>query len=353
MAVMLLVAAGLLLLLVQVRRPRRYAIETLWRAPLGQGGVATAVGADGRTYGPLAFAAGREQVVLADSFDRRLLFVPAAGGAARAVSLGRDGPLVEDLALAPDGTLYLADRGGTLWRLPPGARQAEPVERFGDGAGLVLVEGVAVLPGGDPVVDLLTLDRRQAVRSVFVLLPGGRRRPIVRLTLDEAHFEQFSQAPFAAVPAGGHALAAGPAGGIYLLGLTAAGRRAVFRFGADGGRRSVTPLPERQGRWSLLGVDRSGQLYLGVNLGRPDGEILRVGRRGRLTLVRALSMDATVHLGVYARVSADGEVYVLDPGARELTLRHWRLMSGWRLAWRWAPSAGGPAGLPAGQQGFR
>jgi sugar lactone lactonase YvrE len=55
-----------------------------------------------------------------------------------------------DLALGPDGTVWLTDSGGPLmWRLPPGAPALEP---FVESADFASLQGVVVRPGGTLVV---------------------------------------------------------------------------------------------------------------------------------------------------------------------------------------------------------
>src|SRR5579875_3771737 len=93
-------------------RPR--GPDLVWRAAWGGPGATTATGADGRLYGPQAFAAGGRQVWLADTYGRRLLSLPRGP----VVNLGERGPLVGQLALMPQGGLLFAELdGGRLWWL--------------------------------------------------------------------------------------------------------------------------------------------------------------------------------------------------------------------------------------------
>jgi sugar lactone lactonase YvrE len=69
--------------------------------------------------------------------------IPVQGG-------GRDSHVLGDLALAPDGTIYLPDSGAAvIWRLSPGATALEPLVQSEE---FMSLQGVVVLPSGNTLI---------------------------------------------------------------------------------------------------------------------------------------------------------------------------------------------------------
>jgi hypothetical protein len=97
-----------------------------------------------RGYGPeLAGQAALAEIDLENGTIRRTIPVPRVSGG-EAVSVLRD------LALAPDGTVFLTDSGVPLvWRLQPGG---DALERFAESAEFFALQGITVLPSGVAVL---------------------------------------------------------------------------------------------------------------------------------------------------------------------------------------------------------
>jgi sugar lactone lactonase YvrE len=69
--------------------------------------------------------------------------IPVPGG-------GRDSHVLGDLALAPDGTVYLPDSGAAvIWRLSPGATT---LERLAQSDEFMSLQGIVVLPSGNALI---------------------------------------------------------------------------------------------------------------------------------------------------------------------------------------------------------
>lgn len=150
-------------------------------------------------------AAGVAEIDLASGAVRRVLTVARKAGAPRP-------PLISDLALAPDGTVFAID-GGTqaIWQLAPNANALQPVaesDEFIELQGVVVLAGGAALLVSDHANGLLRVDlRSRAVTrldfpdttfvgldglalapdgSVIAIQSGTRPNRILRVTLDAA-----------------------------------------------------------------------------------------------------------------------------------------------------------------------
>ena len=134
-----LVLAALVLLAVYVHYARQGQSDCSEPAELlalgwgnGQREAGKGIGRDGRAYGPCSFAVDRGgRVVIADSYNTRVLRFGPGGEWMGAVSIpieaGTARPLLEDVAISKDDSIFLADsRTRKLWLLKGSSFESIP-----------------------------------------------------------------------------------------------------------------------------------------------------------------------------------------------------------------------------------
>ena len=87
--------------------------------------------------------------------------------------------------------------------------------------------------------------------------------------------------------------------------------------------------------FALVGADRSGDLYLGIDLGTPAGKVVRYARDGARVAEVPAPYSGDVHSFTYARVDGGGNLYILEPtenGARVKSFRPTRKAA---VTYRW------------------
>lgn len=339
-----LVAAGLLVLLGAVARPHRvesYRAITLANLPWGAGGVTTFTApGNGTSYGPRSFAIGRDGTVyVADTWGGRVwMIVHGSRRGPLAIPLrgpGGTAPTVDDVAADGEGGLYVADnRARSVWHVDPDGRATVYYEVDGRSVSGWVVQGLAVGQDGTPVIDAVRVGSRTYEREVRRLAASQDGQLVLaRQVIDEkgARIEtSVSNGAFT-----GETLGLGVDGSLYVV---APGQgsfdRDVHVFDALGRHRRTigihTKAELREAQ--LVGVDGEGAIYLGLNLGSPEGRILKVRGDGRAAWSVSVPMsDGTPVLGVYARVDLDGNLFLLAPTPAGLELREFSRTSRWAL----------------------
>lgn len=348
LAVLTLVAS---FALVRVDRVATHGTETVVDGPWGAEAEAfgRARGPDGRESGPRSFAVDRKgHIFVADTFNGRVKEYDAGGRLLRQFAVGEGfarKPFLEDLTVTPAGHIYLADNaGGTVLKVDRdgrllatfNVRPAPPPE------GLWRIESLA--PGPDDGVYVLGMALTDKGYTASVRLfseTGALRAVVVEVRLD-ATGQPLGKRP-------------GSVAGL-ISAFTAAGngRLVLMTAGETPFQRGLHVVPTGGGqtrRWlyesstyieeaSLLGADRSGHVYLGANLSKPDGWVVRLDGDGQVQEVIGAGPpqpgrgSPAVLFG--GRVGQRGDIFLARPTADRFVIV--RLSSerhiGFRPVWR-------------------
>ncbi|MBE3589716.1 MAG: hypothetical protein IMW98_02670 [Firmicutes bacterium] len=322
-------------------RVESYEARILARLPWGPEGVTAAGPEGGRRLGPRSFAVAADGTLyIADTLAGRILVLSPDGRSLRAlVPHGRGGAAVhvDDLAPAPDGRLFVADHAArAVWEVAPDGQAVPYYEvEAGEVRGWA-VQGLAVDAEGRPVVDAVRLTPSSYEREIRRLEQDAAGTVLAKQIVDERGARVDGGR--AVLPDSVESLGLGNDGRLYALSPEgSAFTRLIHVFGADGRPlRALRVQTEAELRQSqILGLDRWGGLYVGLNLGSPDGRIVKIDGRGRAVWsAPAPAAPDQPALGAYARVDRDGNLYVLNPGAEGLEVQKWVRHARWTLRLR-------------------
>ena len=109
--------------------------------------------------------------------------------------------------------------------------------------------------------------------------------------------------------------------------------RTLARLGPDGKllETFVLRLDQEPRHVELLGVDRSGAIYMGVDLGTSAGVIRKYDRSGRFVWQVAAPQQEDVYTNTWARVDPDGSVYLFKLNRDGVQIEKWERMVNWSL----------------------
>ena len=307
-----------------VRQPRGvgYHPEVVWTATWGPGNgqVGQARGRDGRVYGPKSFALspGGTMWVL-DSANARL--VPTAPAQAPVPLIDSRGTRVfgaEDLAVTADGEFWAADNAGQrlLRRARTGEWEEAPLVDGADpGAPLGRVEALWA-PAGRRVFAMVMTVSAQGFHRRF--LAAQRGVPLAQALQASRTVADSSQSlglegKDTATPMDGDFQQVVPGGRdrLYALRPEGAGEVRISVHGPLGKlqREAILRL-EGASRVELIGVDRSGRICLGLDLGTPGGRVAIYAPNGRPLATLPAESSGEPSTLVWARVSPDGRIYI-------------------------------------------
>lgn len=336
----LVLCAGLAVAALFVRpvRVESYEPVQLARLPWGPEGVQVASPGSGRRMGPRSFAVSQDgSLLIADTFAGRILVLSPDGRAVQALTpRGRGGaPVrVDDLAPAPRDRLFVADHAArAVWEVSPDGTAVPYYEVDASGLRGWAVQGLAVDPEGRPVIDAVFLTSSSYEREIRRLEEDEAGVVLARQVVDERGPRLDDGR--AALPDAVESIGLGNDGRLYALSAEgSAFTRVIHVFGADGRPlrtlRVQTRNELRQGQ--ILGLDRWGGLYVGLNLGSPDGQIVKIDAQGRARWSTPAPVAADQPaLGAYARVDADGDLYLLTPAADGLHVQKLARHARWAL----------------------
>lgn len=305
---------------------------TVFRRPFGpeESGVGRAVGLDGRLYGPLSFALSQKHLAVADTYQRRILYLGY-----REATIAAANMMVEDIALDSSGAVLVADnRHLAVWRLGNGtAREivhlnrqtgyTEAIWHLNVGPkGHIFVEWVRFGKGTFAVALNVYSENGRFIRRLAFSQGGKETRltPLQGYQLDDA-LRTFQVAP------NGKLYVEPPSASLYQR------RIRIYRANGDVARDILVTSSEKIRHSELLGVNRQGWIYLGVNLTVPGAaRVLVVSTTGQT--VATIPVHAVpVYAAVYGRVGAGGDLYLDQSTSLEYQIRRWQLTS--RRVWRW------------------
>ncbi|HEX6990112.1 MAG TPA: hypothetical protein VF282_11665, partial [Bacillota bacterium] len=306
------------------------------------------VEAGDRTFGPRSFTVAGDRIVVADTFNSRLLLLDRQGAtlsvlevpaAAQAGAIlpgvlpvsgdGGDEPAgpgvwINDLAVGSDGRYYLADAAAPrIMVLAPDGQPAETIDI------------APAAPGEDPAGDAVWLVERVAVDQDGLLYlthaylsDALLSRRITRLGGPDGKFAELSVSSLreggiatdeeGLLPVPANSFAIGLDGRLY---VEAAGpnlfTRRVRSYDRDidpGGSWDVT-RPEPVHSADVLGASPEGWVFLAVNPGRPQGRVVVLTGGGEGGVLHELDpgWNAGFEANVHARLAEDG-LYVARAG---------------------------------------
>ncbi|HEY3314848.1 MAG TPA: hypothetical protein VGL40_06145 [Bacillota bacterium] len=279
---------------------------------------------DGRVFGPRSFALdGEGQVYVADSANHRVKKYSPEGRLVLQFPVGEGlgyEPSLDDLAVAVDGSIYLADnsRGVVLKYDQDGRPQATiEVKRAGPAASLWRVE--ALVPADQGGIYVLGVAMAKDGYVGTISLYSGRGTVLAtpaKVALDTNGRPRAGTAGGPDGPIEGFVPLGRGAVAVMTAGRTPFQRR--FFIQSEDGRTVESFLHESTTFIEtaiLLGADGNGCLYLGTDLGLPDGRVVKIGPDGRVQEVidpaaGALSESDPATL-VAGRIDARGRLYLV------------------------------------------
>ncbi len=315
--------------IVALREPPR----VVWKASYGTSSnrVGESIGLDGRHYGPLAFALLGKRLVVADSYNNRIIVRAHHSQVLEAAPL-----MVEDVAVTPSGAILVADnRQLGVWRL--GSGRISRLIKIPQEKGVTeAIWHLGVGPEGQIVVQVLGFGQGQ---YQMMLNEYNRKGQFVRELARAQGGENAGLTPLA-----GH----GPIGILQSFEISPSGElyvvppshqryhRHIDVYRWDGQYVSQisikSPIPILES--CLLGVNRMGWAYVGINLTYPHrARVLVVSPAG--TLINDIEVHAVpIYSAVYGRVSPEGNLYLVQSSIHHYVIDCWALTS--RKAWRWS-----------------
>lgn len=305
-----------------------YSPSTLISGPWGEGPEAfgRGRGIDGFEYGPQSFAVDRlGNLYIADTFNQRVKKYNRRGALLAEFPLqeiaGSKGR-VDDIAVGPRGTIYLADNGqGRVLALDPLGKLAATVEvapeplKPGE---VWFVDAILAGPQGILVQDHHVDSQKYTWHIIKHDADGRQPLTLGLVTLSKGG--QLEAAEGSKVPAAAGSLALDEEGNLFIesAGEEFTRRRIRVYNNHYSLRKEFLHEEEKLRRDSrLIGVDSGGNLYLGIDLGQSEGGwIKKLDARGVARQEIAVPFPGAVRGRVLARVDGDGNLYLTgaDPG---------------------------------------
>ncbi len=303
--------------------PTGGAVVTL--AGTSEGGDADGSGAEARFNNPVNVAVGPDGNVYVSDYDNGLLRVVTAAGAVTTLTRQGDFAKPFGLAFTPDGTLYVEtdtdetrERGnqvGCLWRVDRGGHATMLARRVGRPRGLAgLADGRVAF--ADP-----------AHHVVGIFTPATRQLTVIAGVRDQAGYADGDGAAArfngpSDVVATGDGLVVTDQGNHRLRAVTLAGRVTTLagsgRAGSDDGERAAATFDRPQG----LARDRDGNLYVTgmggyrVRVVTPSGRVTTLAGAGRAGYLDGAALDAQFTGLEGIDVAPDGAALFIADGTR-------------------------------------
>jgi hypothetical protein len=303
-----------------------HAMGPVMSWPWSQLGRAT--GIDGRRYGPLAFAVHEHAVVVADTYQQRLVWFKQGS---RRHTLPATSMMVEDIALTPAGAPLVADNRNLevwVWRHAQWHALVRVPRRRGYAQA---IWQIAAQPTG-VYVELVRLGQGTLGTELNVYNWQGRQ--VATVTQAEARPSRLATHSLSAT-AFVKAFVVAANGTIYVEPPAPGERQAVVRRYNDHGQflsQVTIRLPVNARHVELFGVHHD-IIDLGVNLTRGrHAYLVAANAEGRVLAVAPVHA-VPIYAAVYGRIGANGRVYLDQSTAKDYIIDKWVLQK--RQVWRW------------------
>ncbi|HEY8449835.1 MAG TPA: hypothetical protein VIL95_05070 [Bacillota bacterium] len=362
-----LLAAGLCAWgLFDVHTEVRVRPETLFTLPWGTGeGAVGRAEAAGRVFGPRSFAVVDDRIYIADTFNGRVLVVDMGGRVIATYDLSglaaaevdadvarilpgavlvtapaggdrpaRAAPWVNDIAIGPDGRIYLADAT---------APRILVLEADGTPAATLDVSGAGPTsdPGGDAIwlTERLWVDEAGLLYLTHAYLSDAiLSRRVTRFERDGGTFAHLSSISLregsglrvdeeSLLPVVANSFAVGADGRLY---VESAGGSPFIRVVRAYDREArlehswQVTRPQMITRAALIGVDARRWVYLGLGIGDAQGEVVLLAPELGTLYEAKVGWQAGFEANVYARLAAD-ELYLARPASQGWELQRWQI----------------------------
>lgn len=332
--------------------------------------------ARGRVFGPRSFAVDDHHIYIADTFNSRILVMNMDGtmaaswsltgiplaqstavdsrvqvvlpgavlvsGGAAAAAAGDDAtgadtgvnlaPWINDIAVGPDGKVYLAD-----------AARPRILVMNPDGSLDRTVDLSVTAPGDDPAGDAVWLVERLLVDEdgiVYLthayLSDAALTRRVTRFQETAGKFAHISSVTIrpeggpqldaeSLLPVPANSFVLGANGHLYVESAGTSPFTRVIRAYDDKVRLAHSwkvTWPRLISGASLVGVDRRNWVYLALGTGQPEGQILLLAPEQGTLYEAGVNWQDGFEVNVYARLHDDA-VFIARPQAEGFTLEKW------------------------------
>ncbi len=333
LAVLLLFILGGLAGFRHVSKIRFVAGSWVVRVPFGEAPdqVKQARGIDGRTYGPLTFAANGKNVVVADSYHQQLLYFSPGHVDRRPL----EGAMIEDLSLNRQGQVLATDnRTLSVWLLNGDAKKRIVALTHWRGYTEALWK-VNWTPKGNVLLEWIQFGRGSFATRLQEYSAAGRlMRTMAESFVSPNDVRPLSLHPMSAAPIRNFQVA--PNGSVYIEPQQMPSHTPTIRvYGANGlYLRTVVIGTQGAARaMDFLGVDRRGWIYVALNITIPhEARVLVVDNRGR-TIANIPVQAVPVHAATYGQVLPSGKLYLDQSSATHYRLRVYRPL--FYKVWQW------------------
>ncbi|NPV71010.1 MAG: hypothetical protein HPY55_10255 [Firmicutes bacterium] len=303
-------------------------VEVSWGQ--GDGQVPVALSKGGSLFGVRAFGCGLDgSVYVVDSARGRVLRFTRAGELQGVLETGRARMAVDDVCVIEDGTVLLADNSSVA--VIAVASERPPVVLWngkGEPAPVRVIESIRAGGAGSAFVVYSTWSKERYVRTLSAIRQGSPEQKVVEFVVTSPGETAQGSVTGLWAPARGGYYAQVHEGDPFTRTIRRVGPggdvRTEYVVNADRVLQSVT----------VLGDDRRGRLYAGVDLGTPEGRVMVFDGRGRMVAVVPAPYSGKHKSSTYARVDDAGNIYLLESGEHSAWIRRLEARRRWSVGVR-------------------
>ncbi|AUW92846.1 hypothetical protein BXT84_01825 [Sulfobacillus thermotolerans] len=301
----------------------------VWQAPFGTGEthLGVARGLDGQQYGPLAFAYAHKNFWIADSYRNRII---ESTDPWKTVSV--PGTIIDELVFVRRALYFVDNQQLAVYRLAD--QHITKVIQLQAPKGQTEAIWHLAADGGDLLLEGVRLGHGESVMWLAKYSAQGRQ--IAMLNLAKSAWDSPLQVqPTYPVTAVVRSFEPGPSGGLYVEAASSDRyQRMVWVYSRHNHLVRKVPIvsPEPIVHSELLGVNRWGWIYMGLNLnvsGRALVEVVQPGGESTTLKVHAVPIKSVV----YGTVGPTGALYLLQSTANEYRIARWGLTP--QTHWVW------------------
>ncbi|MCL4494342.1 MAG: hypothetical protein M1294_05940 [Firmicutes bacterium] len=301
----------------------------LWTVPFGSWAnqLTRVKGLDGDIYGPLAFVVRNGQPAIADTYGHRIVVNIHPWR-----TVATEGLLPEDL-VGTARTFFFADnRTLAIYRVSTG--NPRKIIQFSQSPGYTEVIWHLATDGNTLVVEGVKLGQGQCETWLRQYSGTGQLLHTLNLVRSGHHLPMKSPSSHPiTVPV--RSFTVSPSRQLVVEVAGNEKYQRVFQvYNADNRvvRQAELIAPEAIVHSQLLGVNRMGWIYAGINLAKQGEALVAVLRPGRRTIFRKVH-SVPVASAVYGAVSPNGSLYLLQSTTKEYRIVKWALMASEHWSW--------------------